>query len=45
MNSFDRRLVHQAFVEDPDVATRSEEGAARLKSITLVPRQPTDVPA
>jgi spoIIIJ-associated protein len=40
MNSFDRRLVHQAFAEDPDIATKSEEGAARLKSITLVPRRP-----
>jgi spoIIIJ-associated protein len=38
MNSFDRRLVHQAFAEDPDIATRSEEGASRLKQITLVPR-------
>jgi spoIIIJ-associated protein len=39
MNSFDRRLVHQAFAEDPDIATKSEEGSARLKSITLVPRR------
>jgi spoIIIJ-associated protein len=38
MNSFDRRLVHQAFAEDPDIATRSEEGASRLKQITLVLR-------
>ena len=38
MNSFDRRLVHQAFAEDPDIATQSEEGAARLKQITLVLR-------
>jgi spoIIIJ-associated protein len=38
MNSFDRRLVHQAFAEDPDIATQSEEGTARLKQITLVPR-------
>lgn len=35
MNSFDRRLVHQAFADDPDIATQSEEGAARLKQITL----------
>jgi spoIIIJ-associated protein len=35
MNSFDRRLVHQAFVDDPQIATHSEEGAARLKQITL----------
>ena len=38
MNSFDRRLVHQAFAEDPEIATQSEEGASRLKQITLVPR-------
>lgn len=40
MNSYDRRLVHQAFVDDPAVATQSEEGSARLKHITLVPRTP-----
>ena len=38
MNSFDRRLVHQAFADDPEIATQSEEGTARLKQITLVPR-------
>jgi spoIIIJ-associated protein len=38
MNSFDRRLVHQAFVDDPEIATQSEEGSARLKQITLVHR-------
>ena len=38
MNSFDRRLVHQAFADDPDLVTRSEEGGARLKQITLEPR-------
>jgi spoIIIJ-associated protein len=41
MNSFDRRLVHQAFAEDPDIVTQSEEGSARLKQITLVPRAPS----
>ena len=35
MNSFDRRLVHQAFAEDPEIATHSEEGSARLKQVTL----------
>ena len=35
MNSFDRRLVHQAFAEDPEIATHSEEGGARLKQVTL----------
>jgi len=38
MNSFDRRLVHQAFAEDPEIVTQSEEGAARLKQITLALR-------
>ena len=44
MNSFDRRLVHQAFAEDPEIATQSEEGTARLKQITLTPRNPTGTP-
>jgi spoIIIJ-associated protein len=39
MNSYDRRLVHQAFADDPDVATQSEESAARLKRVTLLPRR------
>lgn len=39
MNSFDRRLVHQAFVDDPEIATQSESGSARLKQITLVHRR------
>ncbi|MCE0498039.1 MAG: KH domain-containing protein [Methylacidiphilales bacterium] len=41
MNSFDRRLVHQAFADDPEIMTQSEEGVARLKQITLVPRSST----
>jgi spoIIIJ-associated protein len=48
MNSFDRRLVHQAFAEDPEIATQSEEGTARLKQITLVLRSslhPTEIPS
>ena len=40
MNSYDRRLVHQAFADDPGIATQSEEGTARLKGITLIPRPP-----
>jgi spoIIIJ-associated protein len=35
MNSFDRRLVHQAFADDPQIATHSDEGTARLKQVTL----------
>jgi spoIIIJ-associated protein len=38
MNSFDRRLVHQAFAEDTEIVTQSEDGAARLKQITLALR-------
>ena len=38
MNSFDRRLVHQAFAEDPEIVTQSEDGSARLKQITLALR-------
>ena len=44
MNSFDRRSVHQAFADDPDIATESEEGSARLKQITLVHRNPDSAP-
>ena len=44
MNSFDRRLVHQAFAEDPDIATQSEESTARLKQITLVLRSSIPAP-
>jgi spoIIIJ-associated protein len=36
MNSFDRRLVHQAFADDSEIGTLSEEGTARLKQMTLV---------
>ncbi len=38
MNSFDRRLVHQAFANDPEIATHSEESTARLKQVTLALR-------
>jgi spoIIIJ-associated protein len=41
MNSFDRRLVHQAFAEDPEIVTQSEEGSARLKQIILALRSST----
>jgi spoIIIJ-associated protein len=44
MNSFDRRLVHQAFAEDPEIATQSEESTARLKQITLVRKSSLDTP-
>lgn len=35
MNSFDRRAVHQAFANDPDIRTVSEDSDARLKHITI----------
>lgn len=38
LNSYDRRLVHNAFVDDPDVTTWSPKDDARVKRITLKPR-------
>jgi spoIIIJ-associated protein len=40
MNSYERRLVHNAFKDDPDVATWSPNDSARIKQITLLKRQP-----
>ena len=40
MNSYERRLVHNAFKDDPDVATWGPSDSARIKQITLVKRQP-----
>jgi spoIIIJ-associated protein len=42
MNSYDRRLVHQAFADDPEIVTQSEEGSSRLKHITLALRHPRE---
>jgi spoIIIJ-associated protein len=39
MNSYERRLVHNAFKDDPDVATWSPSDSARIKQITLIKRQ------
>jgi len=39
MNAYMRRVIHQAFVDDPDVESTSPPGTSRLKSITLRPRQ------
>ena len=39
MNSYERRLVHNLFKEDPDIRSWSPEDAGRLKRITLLPRQ------
>lgn len=35
MNSFERRLVHNLFKDDPDIQTASPADASRLKRITL----------
>ena len=40
MNSYERRLIHNAFKDDPDVATWSPSDSARIKQITLLKRQP-----
>ena len=45
MNSYERRLVHNAFKDDPDVATWSPNDSARIKQITLLKRQPKKEPA
>ena len=40
MNSYERRIVHNAFKDDPDVATWSPDDSARIKQITLLKRHP-----
>ena len=35
MNSYDRRIVHNAFKDDPDIETCSPPDDARIKRITL----------
>lgn len=35
LNSYDRRLVHHAFREDPELATESQEIESRIKRITI----------
>jgi spoIIIJ-associated protein len=40
MNSYERRLVHNAFKDDPDVATWSPSDSVRIKQITLLKRYP-----
>ena len=39
MNSYERRIVHNAFKDDPDIATWSLSDSARIKQITLLKRQ------
>jgi len=38
MNSYQRRLVHNLFKDDPDIKTWSPEDESRMKRITLLPR-------
>src|SRR5437879_11489568 len=45
MNSYERRIVHNAFKDDPDVATWSPSDSARIKQITLLKRQSKKEPA
>jgi spoIIIJ-associated protein len=40
MNAYERRIVHNAFKDDPDIATWSPPDDARLKRITLRVRNP-----
>ena len=35
MNSYDRRIIHNAFKDDPDIVTWSQPDEARIKRITL----------
>ena len=39
MNSYQRRIVHNAFKDDPDVMTWSPPDDARIKRITIRKRQ------
>jgi len=44
MNSYERRIVHEAFKDDPEVATWSPSDSARIKQITLLKRPPKESP-
>jgi spoIIIJ-associated protein len=41
MNSYQRRIIHNAFKDDPDVMTWSPQDDARIKRITLKKRAPS----
>ena len=45
MNSYERRIVHEAFKDDPEVATWSPSDSARIKQITLLKRSPHKEPS
>jgi len=40
MNAYDRRIVHNAFKDDPEVMTWSPQDDSRVKRITLKKREP-----
>ena len=42
MNSYQRRLVHNLFKDDPAIRTWSPEDESRMKRITLLPRKSTN---
>ncbi|MFA7234131.1 MAG: R3H domain-containing nucleic acid-binding protein [Terrimicrobiaceae bacterium] len=39
LNSYDRRIVHNAFKDDPEIGTWSPQDDARVKRITIRPRK------
>ena len=39
LNSYDRRIVHNAFKDDPEITTWSPQDDARVKRITIRPRK------
>lgn len=46
MNSYERRIVHEAFKDDPEIGTWSPSDSSRIKQITLLKRPPKkDAPA
>jgi spoIIIJ-associated protein len=45
MNSYERRIVHNAFKDDQEIATWSPDDSARIKQITLLKRQTKKEPA
>ncbi len=42
MNSYDRRIVHKAFKDDPEIETQSSNDDSRVKRITLRRRSSAD---
>ena len=42
LNSYDRRIVHNAFKDDPEITTWSPQDDARVKRITIRQRKKPD---